>query len=87
MPTKNDVKDDVRALAVTKRELVMVFNAGGDAKLTLRLSAPKNNLTRDDVEPVMQSAIDRQLFETSGGVAIDEIDTCYLQEVQQDRYI
>lgn len=78
---------DLKALTVNKKELVMVFDTTGDTKITMRLRDPRADLNRDDVEPVMQMAIDNQLLVTSAGDAVTGINSAYLQQVETDKYI
>ena len=68
------------------KTLVMVFKLDSGKNFTLRLPNAKNNLARANVEPVMQSIIDRQFFLVGTASAVD-IGEAYLQEVTETQLI
>ena len=70
------------------KTLVMVFKLDNGKNFTMRLPNAKNNLARANVEPVMQSIIDRQFFSVGvSGAEVVDIAEAYLQEVTETQLI
>lgn len=68
------------------KTLNMTFILDSGKKLTKSLPDPKADLTRANVEPVMQSAVDRQLFVRDTATAVD-IDSAVIREVTETKLI
>ncbi len=65
------------------KTLYMVFLGENDKKISLSLDNPKDNLTKTEVDAVMQKIVDTQAIIASGVVAT-AIGTAYIQTVTQD---
>ena len=60
--------------AVVTTRLYMIFGLDNGKNLSVSLLDPKSNLTRSQVEPVMQSLIDTNVFLYNGAAAVSIVD-------------
>ena len=72
--------------AVVTTRLYMIFGLDNGKNLSVSLLDPKTNLTRAQVEPVMQSLIDTNVFLYNGAVAVSIVDA-YVREVSTTEII
>lgn len=68
------------------KTLFMVFVLDSGKNLTVKLPNAKTDLARANVEPVMQSIVDKQFFKV-GTATVADIAEAYLQEVTQTELI
>ena len=68
------------------KTLFMVFALDSGRNYTIKLADAKNDLARANVEPFMQSCVDKQAF-VVGTATVDDIVEAYLQEVTESKLI
>lgn len=68
------------------KNLFMVFALDNGKNYTIKLANAKNNLARANVEPAMQSIIDKQFFVVGTATVVDIVEA-YLQEVTETKLI
>ena len=68
------------------KTLRMTFALDSGKTLTKNLADPKDDLARANVEPVMQSIIDKQAIVRGTATAVD-IDSAVIREVSETKLI
>lgn len=72
--------------AVVTKRLYMIFGLGNGKNLSVSLLDPKDNLSRAQVEPVMQALVDSDAFLYNGAHAVSIVDA-YVREVSTTEII
>ena len=67
------------ATSGTTKKLYLVFTTAAKRRATITIDQPKEDLTTEDVKPVMQSLIDMKLF-APGLSVITDIADAYIRE-------
>lgn len=62
------------------KKLYMVFGLQNDKKLTVSLAEPKDDLSQEDVAPVMTACVTKQAFKVGTNVVVSALDA-YIREV------
>ncbi len=68
------------------KTLRMTFALDSGKTTTLSLAAPKDGLTREDVEPVMQSVIDKEAL-LVGTALPSAVKSAVIREVSEEKLI
>ena len=72
--------------AVVTSRLYMIFGLDNGKNLSVSILDPKTNLTRAQVEPVMQGLLDSDAFLYNGAHAVNIVDA-YVREVSTTEII
>lgn len=60
-----------------EKTLELVFKNEEGAKKTITITYPRQDITRSEADDVMQTIIDKDVFETSGGPLVEAYDARY----------
>lgn len=71
---------------VSTQTLRMVFRTEGGSSFTLSLDNPKNNLTAQEIEAVMDLIIAKNIFTTPGGALAAKQDIRIIDRTTNDLY-
>ena len=66
------------------KNLIIVFKTEDDNEYKLTISDVKNNLTLEDVTPVMQTIIDNNCLLTNDGKHLESVANCYYRTVIEE---
>lgn len=60
-----------------EKTLELVFKNENGASKTIAITYPRENVTRDEADAAMETIIEKNVFETSGGALVEASDAYY----------